>query len=171
MSKHDASSITVPYWLRLREKPYLEHFKQFWFCCMRWYKVHTENIHMITWFVYTLLLQQHILLLCPLDQQRLLTLCEDRFTSNIQVSSHFNQLALFTKRDLKQLLTGFQIEHTDTGSSLLAKLALKYKMLRSLENVWTHQSLNGFLPSLWIRLVGIDHPLFLNFIMWEEQYQ
>ena len=26
-----------------------------------------------------------------------LTLCEDRFASNIQVSSRFNQLALFTK--------------------------------------------------------------------------
>lgn len=28
---------------------------------------------------------------------------------------------LSLQRDLKQLLTGFQIEHTDTGSSLLAK--------------------------------------------------
>ena len=94
-----------------------------------------SNIHMITWLVYTLLLPQHIIFLCPLDQPRLLTLCEDGSTSNIQVSSRFNQLALFTKEDLGQLLTGFQIEHIDTGSSLLAKLALKFKMLRSLENV------------------------------------
>lgn len=60
-----------------------------------------------------------------------LTLCEDKLTSNSQVTSRFNQLALFTKRS-QQLLTGFQIEHSDTGSSLLAKLALKPKMLRTL---------------------------------------
>lgn len=58
-----------------------------------------------------------------------LTLCGDKFTTPKCHPVSINWL--FLQRDLKQLLTRFQIEHTDTGSSLLAKLALKFKMLRS----------------------------------------
>lgn len=107
----------------------------------------------------------------PLRSAETLTLCGDKFTSSIQVSSRFNQLALFTKRSqtafnwVPNRTRWYWIQSAGKTSSEIQDVKI------SIENVWTHQSLNGFLPLLWICWLRIDHPLFLNFITWEAQDQ
>lgn len=132
MSGRDASSIMMPRWLKITGKErgtfsILNVGFDFGARDDKWFTQKTS-----VWSCGSALdfLQQHIILLLPLGSADTLTLCEDRFPSNIQVSSRFNQLALFTKRS-QTAFNWFQIEHADTGSSLLAKLALKFKMLRS----------------------------------------
>lgn len=106
-----------------------------------------------------------------LSSAETLTLCEDWFSSSIQVSSRFNQLALFTKRSpaafnwVPNRTYWYWIQSAGRTGSEIQDVKI------SSENVWTHQDLNGCLPLLWILRAEIDHPLFLNFIMWEEQYQ
>lgn len=67
-------------------------------------------------------------LILSLSQQsaEVFTLSRDRFY--ILVYSHFNQLDLFTGDLLtggEKLSTGFKIEHSDIGSSLMAKAAFE----------------------------------------------
>lgn len=106
---------------------YLEHFKSFG---LKWYKVHSLGFLHCAWTQFSSIL------------------CFYRSTSVWHVAHigrGFNLVWrhhptfkchpvsinwLFLQRDLKELLTGFQIEHTDTGSSAQAKLTLKLKMLR-----------------------------------------
>lgn len=164
MLGHNASSIIVSRWLKLRKRLNLQDVK-----VLDWddrkfrvWVFYSVNDH----FAFTVAQHDGV----SLTLAEALTLCED-ISSNIQVSSHFNQLALFTKRSKRAFnwvpnRTPWYRIHCEGKTGFETQDA---KM--SIENVWTHQSLTGFLPLLCIRLHEIDHPLFLNFIMWEEEYQ